>query len=111
MNKNKDNVTELLTYDKNSYILIYIVILTYVIYERRLDMKKYDVLIIGGGPATLSACRVFGNNNHDLSIGLVRQEDHSLIYCAMPYAVEGIIEPEKTFKSDKMVTDKIMVLN
>jgi len=68
-------------------------------------MKEYDVLIIGGGPAALSACRVFGNNKHNLSIGLIREEDHSLIYCAMPYAVEGIIEPEKTFKSDKMVTD------
>lgn len=68
-------------------------------------MKKYDVIIIGGGPAALSACRVFGSSKHNLTIGLIRPEDHSLIYCAMPYAVEGIIEAQKTFKSDKMVTD------
>ena len=28
-----------------------------------------------------------------------------MIYCAMPYAIEGLINTEATFKSDKLVTD------
>jgi NADH oxidase (H2O2-forming) len=37
-------------------------------------------------------------------VGIIRPEDYSMIYCAMPYAIEGILPVEKTFKKDELVT-------
>ncbi|WP_109207460.1 NAD(P)/FAD-dependent oxidoreductase [Moorella sp. Hama-1] len=68
-------------------------------------MIKYDVIIIGGGPAGISATRVFGQANSGLRVALIRPEPHSIIYCAMPYVIEGEILLEKTFKADALVTD------
>lgn len=68
-------------------------------------MNKYDVIIIGGGPAGISATRVFGQATSGLRVALIRPEPHSMIYCAMPYVIEGEILLEKTFKADALVTD------
>ena len=37
-------------------------------------MKNYDVLRIGGGPAAISVCRVFGNSPRKMSVAVVRPE-------------------------------------
>lgn len=63
------------------------------------------VLIIGGGPAGITFSRNLRKLRPDLSITMLRPEEHSMIYCAIPYAVEGLFEPHKTFKKDEMVTD------
>lgn len=68
-------------------------------------MREYDVIIIGGGPAGISATRVFGQAASGLKVALIRPEPHSMIYCAMPYVIEGVISLEKTFKADALVTD------
>lgn len=65
-------------------------------------MKKYDLLIIGGGPAAITMAKILGKVK---SIGVIRPENYSMIYCAMPYAIEKVVELEKTFKQDSLVTE------
>ena len=64
-------------------------------------MKSYDVLSIGGGPAGITIAKILGNK---MKVGIVRPEDHSMVYCAMPYVIENIIPKEKSFKKDELVT-------
>ncbi|MCF6265819.1 MAG: FAD-dependent oxidoreductase [Desulfuromusa sp.] len=65
-------------------------------------MKKYDVLIIGGGPAAITMVKILGKVK---KVGVIRPEDYSMIYCAMPYAIEKVVALEKTFKQDGLVTE------
>ncbi|MBW2593325.1 MAG: FAD-dependent oxidoreductase, partial [Deltaproteobacteria bacterium] len=65
-------------------------------------MDKFDLLIIGGGPAAITIAK---NIQDKMKVGIIRPEDHSMIYCAMPYAVEGLLSLEKTLKKDALVTD------
>ncbi len=65
-------------------------------------MNKFDLLIIGGGPAAITIVK---NIQGKMRVGIIRPEDHSMIYCAMPYAIEGLLALEKTLKSDSIVTD------
>jgi len=64
-------------------------------------MKAYDVLAIGGGPAGITIAKVLGRK---MKVGIIRPEDHSMIYCAMPYVLENLISKEKTLKRDELVT-------
>ena len=65
-------------------------------------MKKYEIIVIGGGPAAITLAKMLGGKYH---MAIIRPEDHSMIYCAMPYAIEGIIKTEQTLKKDSLVTD------
>lgn len=65
-------------------------------------MKKYEVLTIGGGPAAITIAKVLGRKK---KVGIIRPEAYSMIYCAMPYAIEDIVDVQKTFKQDSLVTD------
>ncbi len=65
-------------------------------------MKSYDVLVIGGGPAGITLAKQLGAKK---SIGIIRPEEHSMIYCSMPYVIEDILPIEKTFKKDALVCD------
>jgi len=65
-------------------------------------MSKYDVVVIGGGPAGITLSKIVGKR---LKVAVIRPEEHSMVYCAMPYAIEGLLEVEKTFKADSLVTD------
>ena len=42
-------------------------------------MKSYDVLTIGGGPAGITRAKILGGT---LRVGVIRPEEHSLVYCA-----------------------------
>jgi len=65
-------------------------------------MQEFDVLVIGGGPAAITIAKNIGNSK---KLGVIRPEDHSMIYCAMPYVIEDILPFEKTLKKDELVTD------
>ena len=65
-------------------------------------MEKIEIIIIGGGPAAITIAKNIGTKKQ---VALIRPEDHSMIYCAMPYAIEGIMNIEKTLKKDSIVTD------
>lgn len=65
-------------------------------------MIKYDIIVIGGGPAGITLAKLLGKKK---KIAIIRPENYSMIYCAMPYAVEGLFPIEKTFKKDGLVID------
>ena len=65
-------------------------------------METYDIVVIGGGPAGITLAKMLGQTN---KMAIIRPEDHSMIYCAMPYALEGLLDGEKTLKRDGLVTD------
>ncbi|MCK4530341.1 MAG: FAD-dependent oxidoreductase, partial [Candidatus Marinimicrobia bacterium] len=65
-------------------------------------MNKFDLLVIGGGPAAITIAKTIQDK---MKVGIIRTEDHSMIYCAMPYAIEGLLSLEKTLKKDAVVTD------
>ncbi len=65
-------------------------------------MKKYEIVVIGGGPAGITLSKMLGKK---FKMAVIRPEDHSMIYCALPYAIEGLITNEKTFKEDSLVLD------
>lgn len=49
-------------------------------------MKTYDILTIGGGPAGTTIAKILGGK---MKVGVVRPEDHSMFYCAMPDAKQN----------------------
>jgi len=65
-------------------------------------MRNYEIVVIGGGPAGVTLSKMLGKK---YKMAVIRPENYSMIYCALPYAIEGLIENEKTFKSDSLVTD------
>jgi NADH dehydrogenase/NADH oxidase (H2O2-forming) len=65
-------------------------------------VEKHDVLVIGGGPAAITIAK---NIQDKRDIGIIRPEDHSMIYCAMPYVIENLLPYEKTLKKDEIVTE------
>ncbi len=60
------------------------------------------VLIIGGGPAAISMAKILKGRKR---VTIIRPEPHSMIYCAMPYVLEGIIPANKSLKKDSLVTE------
>lgn len=66
-------------------------------------MKNYEIVVIGGGPAGVTLSKMLGKKH---KMAVIRPENYSMIYCALPYAIEGLIDNEKTFKPDSLVTDE-----
>jgi NADH oxidase (H2O2-forming) len=64
-------------------------------------MKKFEIVVIGGGPAAITLAKMLGSKK---KMAVIRPEDYSMIYCAMPYVIEGLIGMEKTLKKDELVT-------
>lgn len=64
--------------------------------------KKYEIVVIGGGPAGITLAKKLGKK---FKMAIIRPEDYSMIYCAMPYVIENLIEKQKCFKKDELVTD------
>ena len=65
---------------------------------------KTDVIIIGGGPAGNMFARELKKLKPNTTIKMFRPETHSMIYCAIPYAMEGLFESNKVFKKDELIT-------
>lgn len=68
-------------------------------------MQRSDILIIGGGPAGITFAANVMKMKPGTSITMLRPEEHSMVYCAIPYAIEGLFDPKKVFKRDALVTD------
>ncbi len=69
------------------------------------QQRHTEVLIIGGGPAGITFCRKLKKFKPATEITMLRPEKHSMVYCAIPYAIEGLFEAHNTFKRDELVTD------
>jgi len=67
--------------------------------------SKTNVLIIGGGPAGIQATRLIRAQSPDTRVTVIRPEPHSMVYCAIPYAMEGLFPLSKTFKSDQLLLE------
>jgi len=65
-------------------------------------MESYELIVIGGGPSGITLAKKLGSK---MNMAVIRPEDYSMIYCAMPYVIEDYISIEKTFKKDELVTD------
>jgi thioredoxin reductase len=53
--------------------------------------QHYDLLVIGGGPGGMSCARFARSRNKQISIGMVRTQERSVIPCSQPYAIDGTI--------------------
>jgi len=65
-------------------------------------MRAYELVVIGGGPAGITLSKMLGKK---MKMAVIRPEDFSMIYCVMPYAIEGLIPMEKARKKDELVTE------
>ncbi|MFO7974897.1 MAG: FAD-dependent oxidoreductase [Candidatus Hydrogenedentota bacterium] len=68
-------------------------------------MPNRDVVIIGGGPAGITFANQYKRMNPEADIVMFRPEAKSMIYCAIPYAIEGLFDSSKVLKRDELVTD------
>ena len=68
-------------------------------------MNRLDTLVVGGGPAGITFSRTLKKLKPEMRIAMLRPEPHSMVYCAIPYAIEGLFNPAKVFKKDELVTD------
>ncbi|MBN2456110.1 MAG: FAD-dependent oxidoreductase [Sedimentisphaerales bacterium] len=68
-------------------------------------MRKCDVIVIGGGPAGITFSRELKKLKPKTDIIMLRPEKHSMVYCAIPYAIEGLFDPTKVYKKDNLITD------
>ena len=68
-------------------------------------MKKYDIVIIGGGPAGVT-CAISARNTYpDRSIALVRKEEIALIPCGIPYVIHSLDSVDDDIMPDKLLSD------
>jgi NADPH-dependent 2,4-dienoyl-CoA reductase/sulfur reductase-like enzyme len=67
--------------------------------------EQTDVLVLGGGPAGIQGSRTIKTRRPDWNVTMLRPEPASMVYCAIPYALEGLIPRERALKKDSLVTE------
>lgn len=67
-------------------------------------MKK-DVLVIGGGPAGISAARFAKLMNPKLEVGLIRPSPVAIIPCAIPYALGDTVPKDSIVIPESMIVE------
>ncbi len=74
-------------------------------------MKKYDIIIVGGGPAGVS-CGISAKNTYpDKKIALVRKETTPMIPCGIPYVFSTLKEVNDNILPDApLAANKIEII-
>jgi len=68
-------------------------------------MRKIDVLVIGGGASGLQAAITTKSTYPEKEVVLVRQEDHALIPCGIPYIFGTLKCSDKDVVPDPLLTN------
>ncbi len=79
-------------------------------------MKKYDVIIIGAGPAGIITGVTAKKQNPDKTILMIKEEEKGLVPCGIPYVFYNLNSVEKNLMGPKpfvdlggeVVTDKVV---
>ncbi len=82
-------------------------------------MKKYDVVIIGAGPAGIITGVTAKRQNPDKSILMIKEEEKGLVPCGIPYVFYNLDSVNKNLMGPKpfidlggeVVTDKVVDIN
>jgi len=64
-----------------------------------------DIVVVGGGPGGIQFTKTVKSHNPDINITVIRPEPFSVIYCALPYVIEDLVDKIKVRKSDGLITD------
>ncbi len=68
-------------------------------------MKKYDVIIIGAGPAGIITGVTAKKENLDKSILMIREEEKGLVPCGIPYVFHSLDSVDKNVMGPKPFVD------
>jgi NADPH-dependent 2,4-dienoyl-CoA reductase/sulfur reductase-like enzyme len=68
-------------------------------------MKKYDVVIIGAGPAGIITGVTAKKENPEKSILMIREEDKGLVPCGIPYVFHALDSVDKNMMGPKPFVD------